>query len=378
MYCGKCGNDLYKEPLEAFDGQKFCPKCFANLFPDDVKWGEVKDETDLAYADSVIKFVQSEKLYNEGWLLNGIESDLKKALNLCSEASYLKNPYAIVALGYYYENQYLASDSSERDRVRNAFMCYDAVASYEEYYSRIIHNAPCKVSSNGVAPDYDLCRTAAKNVFWLLNNTDWDCSGIIKFGTKLDALKKLATVYKIPLTNIRVKAYETTAIATNDFEIFLEKASANNIVFGARIVSCEFLSKILDKDANKSKLNQLFYNSNARYNITLSPVNAVLTLVDAGKEGNLKEFYQRLSSGYFGTKEAFLTYWRKGLTNINTKLLNKNIKIVIDGSKINDYRAEIIKYEFLHDIKETDIMIAYAKCKKTDFASILKCLMIKE
>lgn len=135
MKCGECKDkkgaalDIGR-PLELYDGRWCCPRCKKDIFPQ-------KDSELQINAENNELFVRSEEAYYK-WLTSAGEKNavrfkyLDKALNLCSEAAFALHPEALMRMGYYYENGYMDSSKSLKDRRNAAYRYYDAVCSNEK------------------------------------------------------------------------------------------------------------------------------------------------------------------------------------------------------------------------------------------------------
>lgn len=130
MKCGDCKDKKgaaldVGRPLELYDGRWCCPRCKKDIFPK-------KDSEFVVDAENRELFIRSEEAYYK-WLTSAKEAKadrfkyLDKALNLCSEAAFELHPAALMRMGYYYENGYMDSSKSLKDRWNAAYRYYKAV-----------------------------------------------------------------------------------------------------------------------------------------------------------------------------------------------------------------------------------------------------------
>jgi|AGTN01.1.fsa_nt_gi hypothetical protein len=197
MICPACRKD-FLQPLETFDGRRFCPSCKKDIFPGEETALEITKENNA-------KMAESERLFGEVWLTGALkysEADrrqaLQSALRLSAEAAFLKNPYALVNAGYYFENGYMGRG---RERFRSAYHYYSAVAFNKNDAVKI----PSEYGGILQSSDYSTLKLRAlKNLYSLLTSIPpEDASEIFGSEKNLEgkieiAKKKLAEAGIVP------------------------------------------------------------------------------------------------------------------------------------------------------------------------------------
>ncbi|MEG1536451.1 MAG: hypothetical protein RR416_05740 [Clostridia bacterium] len=127
-------------PVTFVNGDWYCPLCGKKIFPDAQTFLKVTDE-------SYSKLCISDRLFYDKWLPHKeydedddqvlqIDDDkkiesLRLALKECKEAAFLNNPYALINLGFYYENGYDIAMSQSMS-YKAAALCYNAIADNEK------------------------------------------------------------------------------------------------------------------------------------------------------------------------------------------------------------------------------------------------------
>lgn len=193
--CGK----VFEKPIELFDGRKFCPFCKGDLLPN-------KNTKLQITLNNHQLLVQSERIFHEDWLLNANENmrikrneALETAIALCSEACGQGNPYAIINMGFYYENGYISTHRNQAEGLRAAYMNYSAVC---------FNSRPDVVMPSGANLDADkLCALmvgAAKSLYGVLAKIGEDTRGEIlsaeKLNQDMDAVKGVLSHYGVNLS----------------------------------------------------------------------------------------------------------------------------------------------------------------------------------
>lgn len=126
----------FSMPLIFIDGDWCCPKCGNSVFPDKKTQLQVTD-------DNYSALFMSDKLFYDEWLphkdpstdsMSSRSKSLSRAIELCKNAAFANNPYALLDLGFYYERGYDDSIGGQM-RFRAAELCYSAVAenSFDKY-----------------------------------------------------------------------------------------------------------------------------------------------------------------------------------------------------------------------------------------------------
>ena len=125
IVCLKCRRSI-NAPLISFVGKWYCPECGNPLIPG-------PDATLKITLENYELLSRSDNAYYNGWLPHKNnpnkdnpykrQKDLEMALYLCKQAAFDKNPYALLSLGYYYENGY-DREMTYQMRLNAAELCY--------------------------------------------------------------------------------------------------------------------------------------------------------------------------------------------------------------------------------------------------------------
>lgn len=198
MYCDNCKND-FTEPLQAYDHSRYCPLCLKALQTAGVR----------VTAENMAAYTQSELLFSQ--------KDYDGALSLCRSAALQENPYAIINMGFYYENGYFPSVSDDA-RIKSAFEWYDIVARYDAKYRSL--------RTNSAAPhlaerfDENLTLTAVRNVLCLYLNNPPAGGAFV-----------LDPCFSVPRGNVIKALAETVKVNTRDVTADLSEQPASTSAF---------------------------------------------------------------------------------------------------------------------------------------------------
>lgn len=272
----------FKQPLELFNGIWFCPHCKESIFPDENTQLIITDENQA-------KVVESDKLFYGKWLAAGHEktvyekvADLKKAINLCTEASYLNNPYALVNMGYYFENNYVDSHKNIFARMRVAYLYYNAVCYNQKDIKISMFKGNKKTSLGNDATD-NIKRQAAINLYNLLTSIprgqEKSVLGINK-SIRYEIEKVTKLLNSLGLTNLSSKTEDFGIEEDINHEIIFDlvtgaSKSSKSFLFGIFRVNKKDIDNLVDKTfltklGNKKSMGDFI--SEGKIKVKIAPV----------------------------------------------------------------------------------------------------------
>ncbi|MGI6594519.1 MAG: hypothetical protein ACOX24_05535 [Christensenellales bacterium] len=244
----------FTQPLELFNGIWFCPHCKKSIFPD--------ENTSLVVTEeNYLKLVESDKIFYSKWLANRegkdrrekIE-DLKNAINLCMESAYLKNPYALVNMGFYFENNYVESHKNIFARMRVAYLYYNAVC-YNKKDIKISMSKNSKPTSLDVEEVNNIKKQAAINLYNLLDSIpkgqEKNVLGINKT-LKFEKEKIVKLLKELGVSKLHSKTEEVDSEDKVSHEVIFDlvvnaSKSAKSFLFGIFQISKSNIDNLIDK-----------------------------------------------------------------------------------------------------------------------------------
>ncbi len=136
MLCTEC-KKRFQKPLILFTGDRACPNCLKSLFPE-VTTPEVTVENHRLFSLSEDLFYMGYLLKEEGVPTTSEERrrKLDDAINYCREAARMKNPYAMLRLGYYYSEGFITDASSDNFSRLAASRLYTQLVNASEFLLR--------------------------------------------------------------------------------------------------------------------------------------------------------------------------------------------------------------------------------------------------
>lgn len=378
--CGK----FYEKPLELFNGSWHCPHCKQSIYP--------SEESELVVdAENNEKFVLSELIFNEQWLLNKNNVDrterydaLKKAINLCEEAAFSYNPYALVNLGYYHQNGYVDPNSTTEERMRKAYIFFNAVLFNK--------NASIKAGENDKKvnnlPDSEfikLKKTAGINAFNILNNLNENSAAKVlgraynlsDVKTRIiNKLKELGET-EIPLNNKNTSFEEGLNIETVFSYICPQSDYSSPPIFGVFLLNPEQLKLLIEKS--------YFTKNNVKKTLGSSISDGLVTILvaEAYNNSEARGSFRKISTEKElealaqNKEESHFLFFCKTGKGLNLKYLKWKAPVKIYKSltkRDNEYIMEMIvknltnRYVFSED----DI---YFCLKKNDYDQTIETLI---
>ncbi len=168
MICDFCKKEIVK-PIIANNGNMYCDQCLSSIFGT-----QLMESVSLDFGvDTTNKYIKSEQLFNESIAIADKDYErsisLKnQALDLCLQSSIKGNPFAMVNLGFYFENGYF--DGDRLDIILNAMRWDVAIAIYEPEVANILGMKPLAIESDKLISISELIGTAIYNLQCLLKN----------------------------------------------------------------------------------------------------------------------------------------------------------------------------------------------------------------
>ncbi|HPD02362.1 MAG TPA: hypothetical protein PK245_03240, partial [Clostridia bacterium] len=324
MYCHKCKAEKDKKPFQTARNKLYCPDCLARLFPD--------EEAVSVTPENTAMFTKSEILFSEGSL-----EKRREALALCRSAAMLRNPYAIVNTGYYYERGFFHSQN-DGERIRNAFEWYDIIASRDKVYGAQVRLKPPSAGEDDSVPE-NLVETAVYNIFCLLQSDSASVlEGLLKLSkneaSKLLA-KRLGLSYSAQTASSPMRAEGAAA--------FLEKTKNREVLFGARELDAAFIAEFSELAAGEGKQQAADFVK--AYDVRLGYSVEGKGWQGFNPAGNVNDFLGKLNFAD-KKKKIFLAYWKKGEAKIAYKAdVNNN-------SKFKRFKVRLSERSFLEALSE--------------------------
>lgn len=195
MICNFCKTNINK-PIIANNGNMYCPKCLTNIFG--TQWMEGM-KLDFS-VENTSKYIMSEKYFSES--LSVVDKDIsksvelrKKAIDLCLDAGVNGNPFAMLNVGYYYENGFLGGDRISQ--VLNALRWYVAIAIYDPVIAEIVGVTPIEVEAEVLESINEVIKTALFNMQCIIkDNYNYIENSSIKNLFKVEIVSVLGLLQK--------------------------------------------------------------------------------------------------------------------------------------------------------------------------------------
>jgi hypothetical protein len=306
-------------------------------------------------------FAKSEILFSQG--------KYDTALALCRNAALLRNPHAVINMGYYCERGYFPYQG-EAERVRSAFEWYDIIALRDPVYNGSLRATALPASEIKGACDAELISTALYNIFCLLKNTDSHSVDRLLKESQSATCRKLAKQLGLAVAE---QEFESANLAPPKTEgqsaQFVKRLSGGNVVFGLQTVKTEALAALClsdGDDAKKHELSSLLLN----YDFWLAPVDTQPKWESAGNAENLRKLtanYQKSGVGLL-----IVAYWSSGTKKIAYKKTVANgekrakaraYKVTLSKESFNAFLRSRLPDDAFRDFERSDIIIASERAK---------------
>lgn len=342
IYCEHCKTEFEREPLIVYNGEWYCPYCLGSLFP------EPKISSNF---ENVRKFLESERLFHEGWLLGQDGKALKTALRLCREAAYAHNPYALIAMGYYHEKNYLNPFASESERVRSAYQYYKTVAAYDYRFRKFFCPQSVPPEAELKSGELEKLTSAAiSNLYALVSETDAESVESVFRIAKETVMTKLREI-------LNLKEPETEEISAEkarfpSAEEFLTEIRPDEVLFGFEKADARLLTELATFDgiSNDKELNA--DNFLAKRNLTMWIMSKDKTWKET-EAGNKNEFLKAAKSG---AKQFVIAYWKNGIGKISHK--RQKVSFSCSKEEFDRSRLKLVQNGKLYDFRVADLVIA--------------------
>lgn len=260
MICNFCKTNISK-PIIANNGNMYCPVCLTNIFG--MQWMEgIKFDFSV---DNTTKYIMSEKLFSES--LSVVDKDMiksvelrKKAIDMCLDAGINGNPFAMLNIGYYYENGFLGGDRISQ--VFNALRWYVAIAIYEPVIAEIVGVSPIELEAETYESISELIKTALFNMQCIIkDNYNYIENSTIKNLFKVEIVSVLGILQKELIKKGVFQAKEDDEEEFFDEEelskssVLLRKEDPKDIVLGLTSSSNKIVYRVTEEYGN------LFYKA---------------------------------------------------------------------------------------------------------------------
>ncbi len=279
MICNFCKNELTK-PIIANNGNMYCDKCLSSMFGT-----QLMESVELDFGvESTSKYIMSEQLFNESVAIADKDfaraNELKKhALELCFESAGKGNPFAMLNIGYYFENGYF--DGDRVDLILNALRWQLAIAVYEPEIADIVGVSPYDISSERMLMISELVNTSLYNLQCLLkSNYNFIENSSIKHLFKKEIIEVIGVLQKILIikgvftidendsassqVNIDELINNSSIVAAEDPKsviINLVSNEVENVIYEIRKQSGNLIYKaIFDLKSINKKYTKMFFN----------------------------------------------------------------------------------------------------------------------
>lgn len=167
MKCDYCNNEIIK-PTVGGNGKLYCPYCYDDIIPINYLSGNVNIALNV---ENVSYYVSSERLYSEIYRksdksIKEISLIKRKVLELCNMSAAGGNPFAMVALGYYYESGFINGELPVRKFTALAW--YIKVAVLNNDFTELLSKRTGVVNTNIIKYE-EVVDTAIYNIYCLLS-----------------------------------------------------------------------------------------------------------------------------------------------------------------------------------------------------------------